>query len=350
MASANANAASGIANATANVSAGIGQFATGFTASANLVNSGTLTIGAVANATGTVANAHGKANLGVLQVANANGGGNATLAFNNSGNYSALVSANAIGNSANASAFDGAAVFQSAHANATTAVNPTTGGGTTMVITPGGNASAALTNSGKITVGAVAKGTAHSGGANVAAVVSSAIVQSVGAADGSASAAITNSGSIVIAATADANAASFAGTGTMHVGAYPGGTAHALAWVKGTDGGGLPRGSQRRNERFGQCHQQRNDPASGGCQSGWGKRRRCDRIRSRRPRPERRGNERSGFGSIQQPCSGNSANGGSNGSGSRHLLRACKGQCDGRKRLGARARHRNGCRSAGLGQ
>ncbi len=198
----------------------------GGTADAAFTNSGSITVAAIGSAkalagTGTATNAGGFASAvgevvnGVKQLGETFGGGDASATFANSGSITVAGMANATGNSAFAEGLVlGGGLRQGAVAVGTFVASPTTGGGTTFVFVPGGNAVASLTNSGTITIVGSAKAHATNGAASAIGVVASGggVIQSV-VASGSAAGSLNNSGTISVAGLAAATgvAGAFAG-------------------------------------------------------------------------------------------------------------------------------------------
>ena len=151
---------------------------------------------------------------GIGQRAIATGGGNASITLSNTADasISVLASAGATGATAFVAAstsngFHGARVgtgmFQAAFAS---------GAGTTP---GGGDANAALTNDGSITIGANGVANATAGSAFALASVGVGVIQNASATNGAASVSLTNSGALSIAA----NASAVAGSRIVGVGA-----------------------------------------------------------------------------------------------------------------------------------
>ena len=131
------------------------------------------------------------------------GGGDADATLTNSGSITIVGMANASGNAAFAAGEVFGGLRQSATATGQYATITTFGGGT-GTYTPGGNANASLTNSGKIMVVGHANAVGTTGAASAVALVGGGLVQSAKAPNGAASATLVNTGSFTAAAVASA--------------------------------------------------------------------------------------------------------------------------------------------------
>lgn len=249
--------ATGSAEASASATGGIYQSADariGGNATATVINSGTFTYTATANALADgYAESTATASSGISQSANAYGGGDATALLTNSGTINQSANAKATGSQAQADASLDYGISQSAYAynsevgisgdafttitNASTGVINLNANATAVAsnnvatasasvstaiyqnaYSAAGNATSTLTNSGALTIGATAKATSTGAGlfasnsAFAYASIETGIEQSASAAGpgGIATATITNSGALTIAAKANANAADYA--------------------------------------------------------------------------------------------------------------------------------------------